>query len=134
VNGFRAIALIVSLIVLAGCGGETETEPDTTAPGIESTVPTDNQTGVAPDCDMVIQFDEAIDRNSINSDIFHFSLNSTPLYGNVSYDLEKHKATLSTMADLQAGLTYQAVLEAGVKDMIGNRRTEVYQWSFTVAD
>jgi Big-like domain-containing protein len=134
VRGFSSIVLAASLIFFTGCGSETEPDPDTTPPGIESTTPSDNQTGVAADSDIVIQFDEAIDRNSINSDIFHLSQNGTPLYGNVSYDLALHKANLSIPMDLQAGLTYQAVLEAGVKDMTGNRVTEAYQWSFTIAN
>ena len=129
----RAIAVGLLVFLSAGCGGEGEPEPDTTEPGIESTVPADGQTGLAPDSDILIQFEESIDRNSINGDIFHLNLDAVPRYGSVSYDLASYEATLSLSFDLEAGATYQAVLEPGIKDLAGNRRKELYQWSFTVA-
>ncbi len=107
--------------------------PDTTPPEIAQTVPVADAVDVPADTLIVIQFNEAIDRNSINSDLFHLILNGQPYYGQDSYDLAQFQATLNMSAPLQAGATYQAVLEAGVKDTTGNIRKEAYRWSFTVA-
>jgi hypothetical protein len=134
VSAWKTLGTVLLVVVLAGCGSESEPEPDTTPPGIQSTVPTSDQTGVAPDTDIVIQFDEAIDRNSINDTIYHLEKGGQSLFGQVSYDLDLHQATLSLAIEFQAGQVYDAVLEPGVKDMAGNRRTETYRWSFTVAD
>ena len=116
------------MLAAAGCGnGETE---DTSAPGVESTVPASDETGVSPDVDIQIVFDEAIDRNTLDANMFHLE----GLYGSVSYDLATYQATLSLMAALTNGETYEAVLEPGVRDMVGNRMNEEYRWSFTVAE
>jgi len=127
----RAMIFATCLALLAGCGDQG---PDETPPGIESTVPADNAGGVAADTDFIIQFDEAIDRNSINDTIFHAAQGQQSLFGQVSYDLNRNLATLSLSIDLQAGATYQGVLEPGVKDLLGNRRVQAYSWSFTVAE
>lgn len=127
----RMALIAAGLVWLAGCGDEG---PDKTPPGIESTFPADSATGVAPGVNLLIQFDEAIDRNSINDTIFHAAQGGQSLFGNVSYDLALHQATLSLVIDLQAGVTYQGVLEPGVRDLAGNRRAESFSWSFTVAE
>ncbi len=127
----RATIFATCLALLAGCGDQG---PDEKPPGIESTTPADNAGGVASDTDLIIQFDEAIDRNSINDTIFHAAQGQQSLFGQVSYDLNRHLATLSLSIDLQAGVTYQGVLEPGVKDLAGNRCLQAYRWSFTVAE
>jgi predicted small lipoprotein YifL len=131
---FRAVDFLACLSLLAPLAACGDQGPDETPPGIESTVPADSAGGVASDTDLVIQFDEAIDRNSINDTIFHAAQGQQSLFGQVSYDLNRHLATLSLSIDLQAGVTYQGVLEPGVKDLLGNRRAEVFRWSFTVAE
>lgn len=123
----RIFLAIVCILAAAGCGnGEGE---DTSAPGVQSTDPAADETGVSPDVNIVIVFDEAIDRNTLDDNMFHLE----GLWGSVSYDLAAYRATLSLMAPLANG-PYQAVLEPGVRDMAGNRMNEEYRWSFTVAE
>jgi hypothetical protein len=117
------------LLLCAGCGEEPDGE-DTTPPGVQSTEPAGGETGVSPDVTVRIIFDEAIDRNTLDNNLFHLE----GLWGSVSYDLVTHQATLSFMADLNNGEIYQAVLEPGVRDLAGNRMNEAYRWSFTVAE
>ena len=124
------LTILVGLIVLAtaGCGnGDSE---DTTPPGVQSTDPADGETGVSPDVNIRITFDEAIDRNTLDSDMFHLE----GLFGSVSYDLASYQATLSLMATLENGRVYDVVLEPGVRDMAGNHMNAAYRWSFTVAE
>jgi hypothetical protein len=123
----RTFLAIVCILAAAACGnGEGE---DTSAPEVQSTVPASDETGVSPDVDVQIAFSEAIDRNTLDDNMFHLE----GLWGSVSYDLANFQATLSLMAPLANG-TYQAVLEPGVRDMAGNRMNEEYRWSFTVAE
>ena len=124
----RISLAIVCFLAVAGCGnGEGE---DTSPPEVQSTQPADNETGVSPDANISIVFDEAIDRPTLYNDMFHLE----GLFGSVSYDIGSHQATLSLMADLDNGATYQAVLEPGVEDLAGNRMNEAYRWSFTIAE
>ncbi len=115
-------------LLIAGCGEDNG--EDTAPPGVESTDPADGETGVSPDVNIRITFDEAIDRPTLNADMFHLE----GLFGSVSYDLATYQATLSIMATLENGRVYDVVLEPGVQDMAGNRMNEAFRWSFTVAE
>jgi hypothetical protein len=121
--------IVLAFLLAAGCGGEDDGE-DTTPPGVQSTEPASGETGVSPDVKIRITFDEAIDRNTLDANMFHLD----GLYGSVSYDLAAHQATLSLIASLERGTPYQAVLEPGVRDLAGNRMNAVYRWSFTVTE
>ena len=124
----RFFLTILCILVAAGCGDDDG--PDTSPPEVQSTDPASGEIGVSPDVNIVIVFDEAIDRNTLDDNMFHLE----GLWGSVSYDLATFQATLSLMAPLDNGKTYRAVLEPGVRDMIGNRMNEEYRWSFTVAE
>jgi hypothetical protein len=127
---FEIAGLWLLFLAFTGCGEEQG--EDTTPPEVQSTQPADGETGVAPDVKIRITFDEAIDRNTLDNNLFHLE----GLWGSVSYDLVTHQATLSLMAPLDRGATYQAVLEPGVRDLSENRNrmNEAYRWSFTVAE
>ena len=124
----RILLAIVCILATAGCGDDEG--PDTSPPEVQSTVPASDETGVDPEAKIYIVFSEAIDRNTLDGNLFHLE----GLWGSVSYDLATFQATLSIMAPLDDGKTYEAVLEPGVRDMAGNRMNEEYRWSFTVAE
>ena len=120
-------------LLLSGCGGgQEEPPPDTQAPKVLSTVPAADAVGVAVDAKVIITFDEDIERTSLNADLFYLTLDAQPRFGNVSYDQTRHEATLVMISAFDRGATYQAVLEAGVRDLAGNRMAEATRWSFTV--
>jgi len=124
----RAILAIACILAAAGCGDDEG--PDTAPPQVQSTDPASDETGVDPEANIYIVFSEGIDRNTLNNNMFHLK----DLWGSVSYDLATFQATLSLMAPLENGKTYEAVLEPGIRDMAGNRMNEAYRWSFTVAE
>lgn len=124
----RILLVIICILAAAGCGnGGGE---DTSPPEVQSTDPASEETGVDPDVNIIIVFNEAIDRDTLDENVFHLE----GLWGSVSYEIASFKATLSLMAPLDSGVTYQAVLEPGVRDMAGNRMNEEYRWSFTIAE
>lgn len=125
---FKIAGAGLAFLLAAGCGDDQG--EDTTPPGVRSTQPADGETGVSPDVKVRIVFDEAIDRNTLDANMFHLE----GLYGAVSYDLAACQATLSLIAPLDGGALYQAVLEPGVRDPAGNRMNAAYRWSFTVAE
>jgi len=129
---WSSLVLPVALLA-AGCGGDGgEPGPDTAPPGVLSTVPADGETGVDPEASIHLVFDEEIDRPTLVEEMLHLERDGQPLYGKVSYDLDQHRATLSMKISLEAGTTYQAVLEPGVRDLAGNRMSRAHRWSFTV--
>ncbi len=103
---------------------------DTRPPEILATVPPAEALDVPLDIKIRIQFNESVERISLDEDKFHLILDGSSLYGSVSYDQTRREATLVIAAPLQNGANYQAVLEPGIKDLSGNTRTELYQWSF----
>jgi hypothetical protein len=124
----RVFLAIACILAAAGCGDDEG--PDTTPPQVQSTVPAGDETGVDPEANIYIVFSEAIDRNTLDNNMFHLE----GIYGSVSYDLATFQATLALMAPLDNGVTYQAVLEPGIRDLADNRMNEAYRWSFTVAE
>jgi hypothetical protein len=128
---FRWLKWLALAMSVAACGGDTE-EPDTTPPAVASVEPADGATNVDPTSKIVLSFDEAIDRNTLDSDLLHLELEGQARYGNVAYDLDTFKATLSLSGPMQGGASYQGVLESGVRDLAGNRLAQPYRWTFTV--
>jgi hypothetical protein len=129
----RACFLFLTSLVLAigGCGQQS----DAGHPWVLSVEPADGEEGVAQDAKIKINFRKSIDRNSINQNLFHLVKDEQSIYGAVSFNLDLQQATLSmTGIELEAGATYQAILEAGVLDSENNRMNEPYQWSFMVAN
>jgi len=131
-----AVAVATAMLLLAGCGDDGGPEPDTSPPQVVSTDPADGATGVARDQRIKIFFDEAIDNQRVTwDDMLHMvGPNDQNLYGNGSYDLEEHAATLSMAFDFLPGATYKVVLERGLCDLVGNCTTAGYEFSFTASD
>ena len=118
----------------AGCGDD-DPGPDLAPPAIERTEPAADATGVSRTTQVKVFFDEALDNTRIGwDDQLHLVRpDGANLYGNGSYDLAAHVATLTMAIELEAGATYQVVLERGICDLNNNCTTEASQWSFRVA-
>lgn len=124
---------------------DTTTPPppptDTTAPTVMSTVPTANATGVARTTNVTATFsedsadmDEDMDTSTITSQTFKlFKKGSTTKLGStVSYDAST-EATLKPTNSLRSGVTHEAVVSTGAKDLAGNPLVQQYRWFFTVS-
>jgi hypothetical protein len=126
-------AFFLLWVFAPGCGSsEREPAVDDSPPQIVSTNPASNAVNVSFQAVVGIRFDEPINRGTLSPELFHLELNQTPQYGIVSYNLETHEASLAMMGLLERGSTYAAVLEPGLRDLVGNQMTEAYRWSFTV--
>lgn len=124
---------LVCLITLVAACGNGPPEPDTQPPRLVSTQPADGATGVARTTQVVIIFDEAIDNHTLDAGVFHLEIAGSPRYGNVSYDLDAFRATLTMPGGLQAQTDYLGVLEPGVRDLAGNGMSGRTTWTFTTA-
>lgn len=130
-NAKTVIWLVCCFLLGGGCGSSEE--PDTTPPGIASLSPADGAQNVPRDAPVRIVFSEPIERTTLDSNLFHFVIESQNYYGSVSYDLSSHTATLVKTGGFQPGASVQAVLEPGVRDLAGNRMSQRVAWSFSIA-
>jgi len=109
--------------------------PDTRAPRIAATNPAAGAKRVPPDTALEITFDEAMDRNTVNTgSILLADGAGNPVTGPVTYDEATRKATLTPTSPLPFGQTYTATVKsgnAGVTDLAGNQLAADQTWTFT---
>jgi len=106
---------------------------DDTAPAV-TTVNTGNGGAVFPvDGSIVIQFNEPMNRDSININTFLVFSGSTVVSGTVVYDPATYTATFTPDAFLGSNTTYTVDLTTGIEDESGNSLSEDYTWTFTTS-
>lgn len=101
---------------------ETRPDPDTTAPTVISTGPTDNATGIGLVANVGARFSEPVRTNTPNPNTFElFEAGTTTRLGaSVSYDVADRRALLNPNANLKPNTRYRAVVSPGVRDIAGN--------------
>jgi hypothetical protein len=94
---------------------------DTKAPKVNSILPAENATGVAPAVNVHATFSEEMRADSITTDTIKlFRAGTTnPIAAVVSYDAKT--VTLNPEIDLRLGTRYKAVVASGTRDLTGNR-------------
>ncbi len=106
--------------------------PDSTAPTVSSTTPTDGATGVSLSAAANATFSEAMDPATITTATFAVTgPDTTPVTGKVSYDVSSQIATFTPASALAASTTFTATITTGGKDLAGNALTSDFVWSFT---
>jgi hypothetical protein len=123
---------------------------DTTPPKVlNSTIPANQATGIAPGVNVTATFSEDMDArttdgdpSTINATTFKLmKAGTTNLIGAVvSYDATAKKAILNPNSNLQLGTKYKAVVTTGAQDLAGNRLDQnsslsglqQKSWTFTI--
>ena len=114
----------------------TETGPDTTAPVVTATAPSDGATNVAIGTVVTATFSEALAPTTITTATFELSDGFNVVPAAVAYDEAANTATLTPVDALSADTTYTATVIGGtdgVEDVAGNGLTSNVVWSFTTA-
>lgn len=94
---------------------------DTTAPTVTTFSPADNATGVAVGSNMVLTFNEPIQKGSGNIVISNGSDTRTIPVGDAQITVSGSTVTINPTADLQTSSNYYVQLAAGaIKDLAGN--------------
>ena len=91
---------------------------DIVLPVVSATNPADNQTGVALNQSIVIEFSEAMDKTTINSSTVIVKQGSETVEGTVEYS--GTSATFTPTKDFDANAVYTVTLTTGAKDLAGN--------------
>ncbi len=103
--------------------------PDTTAPTVSLTNPTNNATGVTINSAIGAAFSEAMDPLTITTATFTLTGPTGTVVGLVNYS--DTTATFTPLANLDYDTTYTATIITGAKDLAGNALAANYTWSFT---
>ncbi len=108
---------------------------DTTPPTASNPQPASGTTDVALGTSIVsVEFNEAMDPTTINTQTFILSGPFGAVSGSVSYDDVTNTAALTLSESLADTSTYTATITTAVQDLAGNAMTSEYNWSFNSAN
>ena len=96
---------------------------DTTAP-TATVVPADAATGVAVSANIVVTFDEAIQKSDMTAANFMLMLDASPytvVAATLSIDSDHDEVTINPDSNLSALTTYRLVISPNVRDLAGNQ-------------
>lgn len=125
-------ASFAACLSLAGCGndgGPIQENPDSTAPMISRTVPSDGAMGVSINRSVSATFNEAMNPASITSTTFTLTQGGTPVPATVSYT--GTTAVLTPSDNLAVSSAFTATMTTVARDLAGNPLTVNDTWSFT---
>src|SRR5215217_7838737 len=107
---------------------------DKTAPKVDSVIPKEDATGVAPGVNVMATFSEGMRAASVRSSFKLYKKGTTTaLTATVNYDATTRQATLDPSANLKRGSIYKAVVSVGAQDLAGNPLAQQKVWFFTVS-
>ena len=101
---------------------------DSTLPTVISTFPLNNDTNVAQNKLIAVDFNEKMDATTINAATFTLKQGSTVVSGAVNYS--GTTAIFTPTNVMAAGTAYTALLTKGAKDLAGNALAADKEWSF----
>jgi len=107
----------------------TGTALDTTAPTVNSAIPTNLAMGVATNSAITAIFSEMLDPLTITNVTFTLKQGTAPVSGTVNY--VGVTATFTPSSSLAASTVYTATITTVVKDLAGNTLASNFIWSFT---
>lgn len=98
-------------------------------PYVVSTDPSDGATNVEINKIITATFSKMMDNTTINSSTFKVMNGTTPVLGYVSY--VGNEGIFTPASPLLKGVTYNAVITTGAKDLDGNAMANDKRWSFS---
>ncbi|KKO20531.1 MAG: hypothetical protein BROFUL_00753, partial [Candidatus Brocadia fulgida] len=101
----------------------------TVTPGVDSTSPSHEATGVTINTAIRASFSEAMDTSTVTTETFTINDGSGNIGGSVSY--RGTTATFTPSANLTPSTVYTATITTGVEDLAGNAMAVDYTWEFT---
>lgn len=114
-------------------------QPDTTAPTIQSVTPAANATNISLATNITAKFDEALNTATVNSSSVELrNASNQTVASTLSFDQSTNILTINPDTDLAPSTTYTVTIKGGatdprVKDTAGNALAQNNTWSFTTA-
>ncbi|MGC2164763.1 MAG: ice-binding family protein [Gallionella sp.] len=120
------------MVLVAGCGGGSDAASgttDTTAPTVNSTVPTNTSIGLALNSSISATFNEAMTSATLTNGSFTVVQGQTSVPGTTSY--VNNIATFKPTNNLTGSTAYTASISTGAHDLAGNAMAVTKTWNFT---
>ncbi|MDP7421246.1 MAG: Ig-like domain-containing protein, partial [bacterium] len=108
---------------------QTEPPPDVYPPKVVAAYPAVGAVNVPLDTDISIVFDEEIQKTTLNLFTFTVSEMKINTYGDMTYLRGEKKGTFKPKELLSYDTLYQVKI-FNIKDLAGNRMSDVFTWSF----
>jgi hypothetical protein len=124
---FPIVAMLL-IVLMGSCSSNDDNDPNA-RPTVTLTNPTSNETKVARNQTVVLNFSEAMDPATINESTFTLKQGITPVTGTVSST--GTTATFTPAVFLSANLVYKATITTGAKDVSGNSLATQKEFTFT---
>ncbi len=110
----------------------TEDEPDTEAPTIISTVPSNGAMNVGIGADLEITFSEEIDINSVDDNSLKLTVFGVPDLLEASVSIDGSVLTVDPTLDFEGNTAYNlSFSQGGIKDLVGNGLASDFEIDFT---
>jgi len=138
INRSSILLSLLTVLLIGGCSGEDGKDgkdctlpvsDDTTPPTVLSVTPADGGNEVDERTILTVTFDEAMDKESMNSATFRLVQGSTLLPGTV--ESSGSSAVFKPALPLEQGALYSAAITTDAQDLAGNPLQTAYNWSFT---
>lgn len=108
----------------------TEAAPDTSAPTVINTSPTESATNIALDTSITVVFSETVNPATVNSNSFILQ-GGSPITGTVVVAPDNLSATFTPNSDLDFDVVYTATITTAVTDFSDNPLSQNKVWQFT---
>ncbi len=124
---FIAIAILTASLIV-GC----DNIANPTSPTVSSSYPVDAATDRAINSTVTATFSEEMDSATMIGTNFTLTDGTTPVVGNVTYDIPNKLVTFVPAVNLVVNTTYTATVTTGVTNLTGNALAVNKVWTFTV--
>ncbi len=104
---------------------------DAQPPSVVSVTPAANQTAVALDSTIQVQFSDALDPSTVNSSTFTLGTGTNSLPYSIKYDPSSFTVTMVPEQTFTPGTQYTVTISTSVTDPAGLALPAPSQWSFT---
>ncbi|MDI6861177.1 MAG: stalk domain-containing protein [Caldisericia bacterium] len=99
-------------------------------PKIISTYPSNNQSDVPTNIDIIVKFDRNIDKRTVTSTNFIVQEETKTLQGNLIYNDLDFSIIFKPLTELKKGTLYTVTIKKSIKDNFGNSLENDYSFSF----
>lgn len=134
---FKYIVLILLTILLTSCGivfDSGDPVVDTQQPSVARYTPSDNSPLVDHEVTISVEFNEAINRGSVNSNTLSLrASNNTLVSSTYEFTDNDRDVRIVPSAPLDGDTFYTVLVTTGIVDLAGNHLSADVKWLFTTA-